>query len=293
MKAEHPTPTSVNLVPLALIGVYVIWGSTYLALRFMVEDIPPLLGNSVRLAIAGSILFVVARRHSETRLTPTQLRNGWIVGTLLFVGGVGQVTIAESLGVSSAIAATAIAVTPVWATLVGGVFGSWPKGREWTGLLLGFLGVAALSTEGDFRAAPLGLVLVLAAPVCWSVGSVWSNHMELPAGSMRTAVFMLGGSISLVVAGLLRGEEIPTEVGASSLWALAYLALPGSLLAFSAYAYLLRTVRPGLAMSYAYVNPMVAVLLGVVLGGERLGPGVWTGLPIIVTAVILIVGANR
>jgi drug/metabolite transporter (DMT)-like permease len=105
---------------------------------------------------------------------------------------------------------------------------------------------------------------------------------------MRTALFMLGGSLSLVVAGFLRGETIPTSVSASSAWALVYLAIPGSLLAFSAYAFLLRTVRPGLAMSYAYVNPMVAVILGVWIGGESLGAGAAVALPLIVTAVVLI-----
>lgn len=282
-----------RLVPFALAAVYVIWGSTYLALRFMVEDIPPLLGNAVRMGFAGTVLFTWTRRQGATVPTRHQVRNGWIVGTFLFVGGVGQVTIAESMGVGSGIAATAIAMTPVWASLVGGLFGSWPRTQEWMGLAVGIAGVVALSTEGDFDAAPLGLVLIVAAPITWAIGSVWSNHMDLPMGNMRTALFMLGGSASLIVAGLARGERIPTDVGATSALALLYLAIPGSLLAFSAYAYLLRTVRPGLALSYAYVNPMVAVLLGILIGGERLGVGALVALPLVVTAVVLIVRSGQ
>jgi drug/metabolite transporter (DMT)-like permease len=282
-----------HLVPLSLLGVYLVWGSTYLALRFMVEDIPPLLGNAVRMGLAGTLLYTVIRVRGAARPTRRQVRNGWIVGSFLFVGGVGQVTIAESLGVGSGIAATAVAMTPVWASLVGGAFGDWPRSRAWVGLALGMAGVVALSTEGDFDAAPLGLVLIIAAPITWSIGSVWSNHMDLPSGSMRTALFMLGGSVSLVVAGFLRGESIPTEIGTSSALALLYLTIPGSLLAFSAYAYLLRTVRPGLALSYAYVNPMVAVLLGIWLGGETLGAGAWIALPLVVTAVAIIIRSGR
>ncbi len=293
MTPTTATPATRRLVPLALLTVYLIWGSTYLALRFMVEDIPPLLGNAARTGVAGTVLYTLTRWKGAPRPEPAHVRNGWVVGTFLFVGGVGQVTIAESMGVGSGIAATAIAMTPVWASLVGGVFGAWPRPREWMGLAIGMTGVVALSTEGDFDAAPLGLVLIIASPITWAIGSVWSNHMELPSGNIRTALFMLGGSFSLLVAGLIRGETIPTDVGTSSALALAYLTIPGSLLAFSAYAYLLRTVRPGLALSYAYVNPMVAVLLGLLLGGEILGPGAWIALPLIVTAVVMIVRSGR
>lgn len=282
-----------RLVLLALFAVYVIWGSTYLGLKFMVVDIPPLLGNAARMGFAGTVLVVIMLRRGSPVPTWRQFRNGWIVGTFLFVGGVGQVTIAESMGVGSGIVATAVAMTPVWASLVSGLFGSWPRPQEWLGLAIGIAGVAALSTEGDFEAALPALVLVVAAPITWAIGSVWSNHMDLPPGNIRTGLFMVGGSLSLVAAGFLRGETIPRSVGMSSALALVYLAIPGSLVAFSAYAYLLRTVRPGLALSYAYVNPIVAVLLGVWLGGEILGAGALVALPLVVTSVALILRANR
>jgi drug/metabolite transporter (DMT)-like permease len=238
--------------------------------------------------IAGGVLYWWQRSKGEPRPSRTHWRNGTIVGTLLFVGGLGQVSIAESIGIGSGVAATAIAMTPVWASLVAGFFGDWPTKTGWLGLAIGVAGVVTLSLEGDFQAEPVGFVLVAVAPVLWSIGSVWSNRMQLPESGMRTALFMLGGGAALAIAGVLRGEQIPANPSATSLLALAYLITFGSVLAFSAYAYLLRTVSPALATSYAYVNPAVAVFLGIWLGGEVLTGSIWIALPLIVAAVILI-----
>ncbi len=281
------------LVPLALLGVYLVWGSTYLAIAFMVETIPPLLGNAVRMLIAGSTMYWWLRRHGVGRPTWHQWRNGALVGTLLFVGGLGQVSIAESIGIGSGVAATAIAMTPVWASVVSGLFGAWPRRLQWVGLALGVAGVAVLSLEGDFQARPAGFVLVAAAPILWSFGSVWSNHLDLPVSNMRTALFMMGGGTSLAIAGLLRGESVPAAPSATSTLALVYLITFGSLLAFSAYAYLLRTVSASLATSYAYVNPIVAVALGVSLGGELLTGAALIALPLVIAAVFLIARGDR
>jgi drug/metabolite transporter (DMT)-like permease len=290
---RHPVISQRWLVPAALLCVYVVWGSTYLGIAFMVQSIPPLLGNAVRMLTAGLILYVTLRRHGERRPTARQWRNGAAVGTLLFVGGLGQVSIAESIGIGSGVAATAIAMTPVWASLVSGLFGSWPRRLQWIGLGLGVAGVTVLSLEGDFQAEPLGFVLVLVAPILWSFGSVWSNHIDLPVSNMRAALFMIGGGVSLTIAGTLRGEMIPTESSATSVIALIYLISFGSLLAFSAYAFLLRTVSASLATSYAYVNPIVAVILGVWLGGETLTGSAFIALPLIVVAVALIARGSR
>lgn len=295
--ASKASPALANttrrwVLPLALVTVYVVWGSTYLGIRFMVETIPPLGGNGIRMLTAGIILYGFLRRSGTPAPSGVQWRNGIIVGTLLFVGGLGQVAIAESLGIGSGLAATAIAMTPVWASLIGGIFGQWPGWRVWTGLAIGVLGVAALSQEGDFAAAPRGLVLVLIAPILWSFGSIWSNRVDLPHSSMRTALFMVGGGGGLLVASALRGEDFAAPSLSSGL-ALLYLTTFGSLLAFSAYAYLLRNVQPSLATSYAYVNPIVAVVLGVWLGGEKLTGAAFIALPLIVTAVALIASAPR
>ena len=262
-----------------------IWGSTYLALRYMVEGFPPFLGNAIRMLVAGGILYVWLQARGAAAPTVHQWRNSFFIGTLLFVGGLGLVTVAEGLGVGSGLAATAVGMTPVWAAVVYGFFDRWPTR---VGLVVGVVGVVILSQEGDFDALPLGLFLLILAPMLWAIASVWSNHIDLPAGAMSTAVQMLGGGVALGLAGAITGESITAAPGARAWWALAYLIGPGSLIAFSAYAYLLRTVRPVLATSYAYVNPVVAVVLGVTLGKETLTGETWIALPLILGAVALI-----
>jgi len=280
------------MTPLALVAVYIVWGSTYLGIKFMVQTIPPLGGNGIRMLIAGGVLYVAVRRSGSPHPTKRQWRNGALMGSLLFVGGLGQVAVAESIGIGSGVAATAIAMTPVWASLIGGLFGDWQSRREWLGLVTGIAGVVVLSQEGDFKAVPVGLALVVIAPVLWSLGSVWSNHLDLPNSNMRTALFMLGGGSGLMIASLLTREAYIAPSLTSAL-ALIYLITFGSLVAFSAYAYLLRSVRPSLATSYAYVNPVVAMALGVWLGGERLTGAGLIALPLIVVAVSLIAWKPR
>jgi drug/metabolite transporter (DMT)-like permease len=276
------------LIILSLLAVYLVWGSTYLALRFMVEGFPPFLGNAIRMTTAGAVLFAWMLSRGAARPSPLQWRNGILIGSLLFVGGLGLVTVAEDLGIGSGLAATAVAMVPVWAAVVSGFFGRWPTLVEWIGLAIGIVGVVILSREGDFDAVPLGLLLVIIATIFWAVGSVWSRHLDLPDGSMSTAVQMLGGGLVLGLVGLVVGEGFTAGPGARSWWALIYLIGPGSLIAFSAYAYLLRTVRPVLATSYAFVNPIVAVILGITLGAETLTGETWIALPLILGAVGLI-----
>ena len=281
------------VVAASLIAVYVIWSSTYLALRFLVETFPPFLGTAIRMLIAGAILFAWARWRGAPMPTPRQWRNGFAVGVLLFVGGLGLVTVAEDVGIGSGVTATAVAMVPVWAAVISGLFGRWPTRLEWLGIAVGMAGVALLSGEGDFRAAPLGLALVIVSPILWAFGSVWSAHTDLPAGPMSAAIQMLGGGVVLALIGAGIGESIATAPSLKSWLALAWLIIPGSLIAFSAYAYLLRTVRPALATSYAYVNPVFAVILGVTLGEERLTGEAWVALPIILASVALIVWSRN
>jgi drug/metabolite transporter (DMT)-like permease len=293
MSTSTRASTDRRLIVLALLTVYIVWGSTYLAIRFMVEDFPPLFGNAIRMIVAGSILFWLVYRRTKRMPTAVEWRNGMAIGALLFVGGLGLVSTTEDMGVGSGLVATAIAMTPVWASLAAGFFGQWPTRTEWLGLAVGLIGVAVLSREGDFQSQPVGFVLVLIAPMLWAAGSVWSRHITMAPGAMVNALQMLGGAVGLTLAGLVRGESIDGMPSAGSWLALLYLIVPGSLLAFSAYGYLLRTVRPALATSYGYVNPIVAVVLGVWLGGEVISGPLWIALPLVVVAVVLIAGAHR
>jgi drug/metabolite transporter (DMT)-like permease len=277
----------------ALAAVYLIWGSTYLALRYGLRGFPPFLLNGIRFLVAGGSMYIVLR----LRGTPAPSRRHWAnaarVAVLLLVGGVGLVTIAEDVGIGSGVAATAVAVIPLWAAMVSGLFGSWPTRREWVGLLVGFLGVVVLAQEGDFAANPEGMALVVVAPILWAIGSVWASHLEFPQPAMATAIQLLIGGAALTVLGPFRGERI-AEFPPSAAWiALGYLIVFGSIIAYTAYVYLLHNVRPALATSYAYVNPVVAVVLGVTLGAEVLTGPALIALPLILAGVGMVLLTPR
>jgi drug/metabolite transporter (DMT)-like permease len=203
------------------------------------------------------------------------------------------VTIAEDLGVGSGIAATAAASIPLWTAVFAGLSGHWPCRTEWTGIAVGFAGVGVLSLEGDIRTSALGALLIIVAPIFWSFGSVLSKRLELPGTWMATSGQLLAGGLTLLVLGPLRGERIAALPTAGSIAALVYLTVIGSIVAFSAYVYLLRELKPTAATSYAYVNPVVAVVLGVTIGGEVLTGPALVALPLILAGVGLIGLAQR
>ncbi|MEX0826387.1 MAG: drug/metabolite exporter YedA [Acidimicrobiia bacterium] len=281
------------LVPLSLALVYVVWGSTYLVLRWGLEGFPAFVMNGIRLVVAGGLLYPIARRRGRAHPTAVEWRNAAFVGAVLFIGGLGLVTVAEDNGVGSGLAASAVAVMPLWAALWSGLFGRWPNRLEWAGLVVGFTGVILLSREGDFRSSGLGTLLMVLSPFLWAFGSVVSSRLRMPQGLMASAAQMLTGGAVLIVAGLVRGERIEEMPGLGPWLALAYLTIFGSLFAYTAYAYLLSHTRPAVATSYAYVNPAVAVALGVTLGDEVIGVWALVGLPIILLGVALVGLAQR
>jgi drug/metabolite transporter (DMT)-like permease len=290
--ASGPAPDRL-LVVLSLAAVYVVWGSTYLGIRFALEGFPPLLMSSIRFAVAGGLMYGWLRLRGAPNPTPRQWWNATQLGGFLLVGGTGLVSIAEDLGVGSGIAAVAIAAVPLWAALLGGLFGQRSIRLEWVGLIVGFAGVALLAGEGDFQASVAGAILIIVAPISWAFGSVRSPALDLPSNGMATASQMLAGSVLLGVAGLIAGESIAAPPSAKAWWALVYLIVMGSLVAYSAYVFLLHRVRPALATSYAYANPMVAVMLGITLGGETITGFAYAALPIILSGVALVVVAQR
>jgi len=273
---------------LALLAVYLIWGSTYLAIRYAVAGLPPLLMSGVRFFFAGCVLFTFLRLRGADAPSRRQWVGAGILGAFLLVGGNGLVALAEQR-VSSSLAAMMIATTPLWAALFEGVLGRWPSRREWIGLVVGFSGVVLLNLTGGLRANPVAAITLLVASCSWAFGTIWSRKLTLPAGMMGSAAEMIVGGALLTAGGIGLGERMPSSVPLSSLLAMGYLVLVGSLVAYSAYTYLLRYARPTLATSYAYVNPLVAVLLGVGLAGERITAVGLLALVVILTGVVLVV----
>ncbi len=253
----------------ALLSLYLIWGSTYLGMRFALESFPPFIMSGIRFILAGSILYTFLRLRKHPAPTRAQWLASALIGLLLIVVGNGGVSFAEQW-VASGLAAVMVAATPLWTAVFIGLQGRWPSRMECIGLGLGFVGVILLNLEHGVWSNPLGAIILLLAPMGWSLGSALSSRVSLPPGLMASATQMLIGGVILLVLALLLGERMTRLPSIHALMALVYLIIFGSLIAFSAYGYLLRHVRPALATSYAYVNPMVAVALGIGLAGEKI-----------------------
>jgi drug/metabolite transporter (DMT)-like permease len=199
-----------------------------------------------------------------------QWRNLVLMGVTMLVLGNGMVVLAER-DVSSGLAATAVASVPLWMALFSALRGQHASRGEWLGIAIGFLGVVWLNAGSSLTATPTGLVLLLIAPIGWAFGSVWARGLDLPGPFMTAAGQMICGGVLLVLIGLAVGERPTTLPDTGGLLAMAYLCVFGSIVAFTAYVWLLQNVRPALAGSYAYVNPVIAVLLGAALNSERFG----------------------
>lgn len=265
----------------ALVTLYLVWGSTYLAIAVAIEGFPPFLMSGFRFAIAGALLYAFLRVRGAPDPTRVEWRSAALVGTLLILGGNSGVAFAEQW-VASGVAAVVVATTPIWVALFAGLWGRWPTRLEWTGLALGLAGVVLLNTGGDLRAHPLGAAVLVIATLTWALGSMWSRHVPLPAGMMATAAEMLAGGAVTLVFGLAVGERMTEVPSVRALGAFVYLIAIGSLVGFSSFIFLLGRVRPALATSYAYVNPIVALALGAALAGERIG-----GTTVVSVAIIL------
>ena len=276
--------------------VYVVWGSTYLAIRYVVETLPPLLSAGARFGLAAVLLagwIALRRGRASLRATPRQLAGAAGVGLLLLLGGNGLVTLAQERGLPSGLAALLISAVPLWVVLLRAGSGDRPAGRTVLGVLIGFVGLAILLLPGT---RPEGVALlpataVVLAGVLWSIGSFLATRVELPSDRlMTTAAQMAGGSVGLALCGLLRGESWDlSEVSAVSWLAWGYLVVFGSIVAFTAYSWLLGVAPVSQVSTYAYVNPVVAVLLGAIIAGETVGPATLVGGAVTVLAVAVVV----
>jgi drug/metabolite transporter (DMT)-like permease len=288
MPSSTPTPsTSRAGIGLALFLLYAVWGSTYLAMRVALEGFPPFRMGAVRFLVAGAALFLFAWARGAPLPSRAQWRNSALIGTLLLAIGNGGVAYAE-LSVSSGLSALVVSAMPLWMALFAGVFGKWPSSTDWAALALGALGIVLLNFGSDLHANPAGLFALLVGSASWAFGSLWSRRLVLPTGPMAAATQMLGGGSVLYLASVLHGEHLATWPSARAVGALAYLVVFGSLVAFSAYLYLLARVRPTVASSYAYVNPVVAMLLGAALGRETVPPLAFLATPLILASVAVV-----
>ncbi|MBL0027810.1 MAG: drug/metabolite exporter YedA [Rhodanobacteraceae bacterium] len=272
----------------ALLSLYIVWGSTYLAIKWALVGFSPFGMAAIRFAAAGGLFFGWLRWRGVAAPTWAQWKNMAVMGTLLLGFGNGLVCYAEQY-VGSGLTAVAIASMPLWAAMFGAMYGRWPTRRESVGLAIGFVGVILLNLGGDLAANPLGAMALLISPIAWAFGSVWSRGRDLPVPMMSTAAQMLIAAPILSLMTLLHGEGwIRPGIDALSIGALVYLAIFGSVIGFGAYVYLLDKVRPAIATSYAYVNPPIAVLFGVLLAGESLHRLDLIAMAIILAGVVLI-----
>lgn len=279
--------------------VYVFWGSTYLAIRYAVETIPPLLSAGLRFGVAGLIMLVgvLAVRGTRTlRITRTQLLTGSASGVLLLAGGNGLVSVAEQK-VDSGLAALLIACVPLWIVVLRTVLGDRPGLATASGVLLGLAGVALIFVPGGGSGSDLGYAaLCVVAALSWAAGSLLVTRRPVPADPLvLTAVQMLAGGLVLLVLAPATGELSGFAAGAVSTasWVgVAYLVVFGSLVAFTAYVWLLGHAPVSVVSTYAYVNPAVAVLLGALIADERLTGAALAGGVVVLAAVAVVVTAD-
>ncbi|HEU0185646.1 MAG TPA: EamA family transporter [Blastocatellia bacterium] len=291
----------VVLLIAAFAAVYILWGSTYLAIKYVIETLPSLISTGTRFLLAGSTLFLIGRfSKSYEKPTLKQWRASVVAGILLFLGGTGGVVLAEH-HITSSLAALLVATEPFWVVLLSWLWlkGARPDWKVALGLLIGFAGVylliggAGASGNGiQPSAQPIGVFLVIAAALCWATGSIYGVRAPVPKSPiMASGMQMLAGGSSLILVGTLTGEWTRFEIAAVSLnsvLALAYLLVFGSLITFTAYSWLLKNARPAMVATYAYVNPVIAVVLGWAFAGESFTGRMLLGAAVIVGSVVLI-----
>jgi drug/metabolite transporter (DMT)-like permease len=302
---ENPPPPRDLRVWGALLIVYVVWGSTYLAIRITVETLPPMLSAGLRFLAAGVILgtiLAVRGGLGRLRVTARQFAAAAVIGVLLLAGGNGGVVYAEAgppgQAVPSGVAALLIALVPLLVVLMRSITRDRPPAATFVGVVVGFAGLVTLVAAGTGveGVVPLrGALIVVAAATSWAVGSFASRKVPLPADPFVATVYeSLAGGVVLTVLGLLRGESLQVDQVSTRSWlGLAYLVVAGSLVAFTAYVWLLQSAPISLTATYAYVNPAVAVALGALIVHEPVTPAILIGGVIIIVGVALVVSTER
>jgi drug/metabolite transporter (DMT)-like permease len=293
--SPEAAPTRAKLL-LAFAAVYFIWGSTYLFIRFAIETVPPFLVGGIRFLLAGTVMYAWLRFRGAARPRLAEWRSAFIIGPLMMTGGNGGIVWSEQF-VSSGVVALVVAIVPLWMLLLSWMRGGTrPSAREWIGVATGLVGVALLVSTDNNPAqgglSPLALLVMIFSTLSWSVGSLIARDAPLPASPLlASAMEMLAGGVGMLAIALVRGEYAQLAVSAVSLRSassIAYLALFGSIIAFSAYKWLLNKTTPAAVGTYAFVNPVVAVVLGWAFAAEPLGTRTVVAMCVIVGAVVMI-----
>jgi len=276
-------------VALALLLVYIVWGTTYFAIGVALREMPPLWLNASRFVVAGVLMMAWARWRGERLPTLRQWRNAALVGALMVFASMNLIVLAQRAGIGSGLMATVVTTMPMWLALWMRLGGERVSVTSWAGLALGVAGALLLAREGDFSATVAGGLMAFGAPLAWSLGSFASRKLEQPAPAMAAGGQWLSGGLLGAAAALALESPAPMASAGATAWlAWAYLLVMGTLVALNAYLWLLQHTAPALAGSYSFVNPAVALLVGTLLGGEHLTGWVWAALPLIFSALALI-----
>ncbi|MDP9033794.1 MAG: drug/metabolite exporter YedA [Myxococcota bacterium] len=274
-------------VAIAFLAVCILWGSTFFGIRIALESFPPFLIGALRFFCAGLLLFGVAFARHERLPRTLEWAGAALTGSLYFIVGNCLVNFAEQ-SISSGLASILVATMPLWASLFARLLGERLTRKEVVGVLIGVAGVAVLNAGGELRASPVGALCGLLAPMGWALAFVLDRRVPAPAGTMRTAAQMLAGGALAFVLSYGVHEQVPTAPSARAVLAVVYLCLLGSVGGFSAYSYLMQHTRLAVATSYAYINPVIAVALGVAAAGEHFGTASLFGAIIVLGAVALV-----
>jgi len=293
------TARSTTLTPLIVVclaATWFVWGSTYLAIKFALDGFPPFFMMGTRFLVAGLVLAAWMRWRGAPWPSRRQWAHALLIGALLLGGGMGATAYAE-LTVSSGLVVAFIAVSPLMIAALNSLYGSHPSRLEWAGIGVGLVGTVLLTQGSGFAGAPLGLAAIAFACATWCVGSVLSQRQfPLAPGAMGFASEMIAGALVLLLMSWLAGEQPNWQLAtipAQAWWAWVYLVVAGSLIAFNAYMVLLEKASSGLASSYTYVNPVIAMLLGVWLANEVVAPLEWAAVGIILSGVVLLLIARK
>lgn len=279
------------LIVMCLFCTYFIWGSTYLAIRFGIESFPPFLMAGMRFTVAGVILYIVMRYLGAQNPSRQQWLGAGAVGILLPAMGNGTVCYVQQT-VSSSVAALAIATAPIWMAIFSSLWGHKITKQEWLGIVIGFAGIVLLNLGGSLHGDISSALLLIFAAASWSFGSVWSKHLSMPQGLMGAACQMLVGGVALMIASSYAGELWPQTISVKSWAALVFQVVLGSLVAYSAYQWLLKNVRTLVASSNTFVNPVVAFIVGIAFANEHIAHNEYIALAVILAGVILILTSN-